>query len=347
MIAGDGLPQALITGAAGFIGSHVAKCLQRSGRVRVVALDDLSSGSRLNLPSEVEFIEGSVTDHELLAKVFDQHEFRYVYHLAAYAAEGLSHFVRRFNYTNNIIGSMNVLNEAIKHKVECFVFTSSIAVYGASSLPMREGQIPQPEDPYGISKLAVELDLAAAAELFGLKYVIFRPHNVYGEHQNLGDPFRNVIGIFMNRIMQGKPIKIFGDGCQQRAFSYIGDIVPAIAGSPFVAAAQNEVFNIGSDTPCTVNELTRQIVEIMNAPNHPVEYLPARYEVKAAFSDHAKADRVFGRKKPTSLTDGLKQMAEWAKSAAVQKSWSLNEVEVERNIPPSWKQLFAKRAEKK
>jgi UDP-glucose 4-epimerase len=339
------LPHALITGAAGFIGSHVAKFLHDGQRVRVVALDDLSSGSRFNLPSDVEFIEGSVTDDQLLRKLFDRYRFRYVYHLAAYAAEGLSHFVRRFNYTNNVTGSMNVLNEAIKHEIDCFVFTSSIAVYGSGPTPMREDQIPHPEDPYGISKFAVELDLAAAAKMFGLKYVIFRPHNVYGEHQNLGDPYRNVVGIFMNQIMQGQPVKIFGDGHQQRAFSYVGDIVRTIADSPFLAAARNQVFNVGANTPYTINELAQQVAAAMNSPNHPIEYLPARNEVKAAFSNHEKAERVFGKQRRTSLPDGLKTMAEWAKSTGVRQSQPFDEVEVERNIPTSWKKLFmAKKA---
>src|SRR5262249_46273576 len=159
---------------------------------------------------------------------------------------GLSHFIRRFNYTNNILGSINLINESVRHEVECFVFTSSIAVYGAITPPMREDQAPRPEDPYGIAKLAVEYDLAAARHMFGLPYVVFRPHNVYGEYQNLGDPYRNVIGIFMNRVMSGEPMTIFGDGTQRRAFSYVGDIAPIIAGSPWVPAARNEVFNIGA-----------------------------------------------------------------------------------------------------
>jgi UDP-glucose 4-epimerase len=235
--SGDTQPAALVTGAAGFIGSHLVRELLRRGRVRVVALDDLSGGYRRNVPDGVEFIEASVTDHATPARLFDQHRFRYVYHLAAYAAEGLSHFIRRFNYTNNVIGSINLINESVRHEVECFVFTNSIAVYGAVEPPMREDQKPRPEDPYGVAKYAVELDLAAAHEMFGLPYVIFRPHNVYGEYQNLGDPYRNVIGIFMNQVMTGRPLSVFGDGAQERAFSYVGDIVPAIVESPWVPVA--------------------------------------------------------------------------------------------------------------
>jgi UDP-glucose 4-epimerase len=340
--SGDTRPAALVTGAAGFIGSHLVRELLRRGRVRVVALDDLSGGSRRNLPDDVEFIQASVTDHAALARLFDRHRFRYVYHLAAYAAEGLSHFIRRFNYTNNVLGSINLINEAVRHEVECFVFTSSIAVYGAVEPPMREDRAPRPEDPYGVAKYAVELDLAAAGAMFGLPYVIFRPHNVYGEYQNLGDPYRNVIGIFMNQVMTGRPLTVFGDGEQERAFSYVGDIVPALAESPWVAAARCEVFNIGADAPYTVNELTERVARAMGRPGHPVEHLAARNEVKVAFSDHSKAARVFaGLVGQTPLSEGLERMAAWARGVGIQSARPFEGIEVTRNLPPSWAAMLS------
>src|SRR5207237_948578 len=149
------------------------------------------------------------------------------------------------------------INEAVRHSCKCFVFTSSIAVYGAAQLPMTEEMVPEPEDPYGISKYAVELDLKAAHRMYGLNYVVFRPHNVYGEHQNIGDRYRNVLGIFMNRIMQGQAMPVFGDGNQTRAFSYIGDIAPIIARAPEVAAARREAFNVGADRWYSGYELVR------------------------------------------------------------------------------------------
>ncbi len=176
----------LVTGGAGFIGSHVVKHCLGMGH-EVIVLDDLSGGFQDHIPVEALFVEGSVTDHVLVEELFNKHRFDYVYHLAAYAAEGLSHFIRRFNYNTNLIGSVNLINESVKHKVKCFVFTSSIAVYGKGQLPMKEEMTPIPEDPYGVSKYAVELDLKAAHEMFGLNYVIFRPHNVYGENQNIVD----------------------------------------------------------------------------------------------------------------------------------------------------------------
>ena len=221
----------LVTGAAGFVGSHVADHLVSAG-YNVIALDDLSGGFADNVHTDATFVEGSINDVELVNQLFEEHQFEYVFHLAAYAAEGLSHFIRRFNYQNNLIGSINLINASINAgTVKCFVFTSSIAVYGANQLPMKEDMMPMPEDPYGVSKLAVELDLKSAHEMFGLNYMIFRPHNVYGERQNIGDPYRNVVGIFMNQIMQGKELTIFGDGMQTRAFSHIDDVAPIIAQS--------------------------------------------------------------------------------------------------------------------
>jgi UDP-glucose 4-epimerase len=180
--------KSLVTGGAGFIGSHVAASCIAAGH-EVVVLDDLSGGFADQVPSAARLIEGSVTDAALLERLFTEHRFDYVYHMAAYAAEGLSHFIRRFNYNTNLIGTTNLINESVRNNVRCFVFTSSIAVYGKNQLPMTEDLAPRPEDPYGISKYAAELDLHAAHEQFGLPFIVFRPHNVYGEHQNIGDPY--------------------------------------------------------------------------------------------------------------------------------------------------------------
>ena len=336
----NSLPAALVTGGAGFLGSHVVRALLEQGRTRIVALDDLSGGFRDNLPGEVELVEASMLDSGALGELFDRHRFRYVFHLAAYAAEGLSHFIRRFNYTNNVIGSVNIINEAVRAECECLVFTSSIAVYGATPPPMREDQRPFPEDPYGIAKLAVELDLAAAHHMFGLRYVIFRPHNVYGEFQNLGDPYRNVIGIFMNQLLQSKPLTIFGDGAQQRAFSYVGDIARLIAAAPWTRSAQNEIINIGADTPCTINDLAVAVCKAMGKPGHPVEHLPARKEVRLVYGDHSKAKRIFGEYPQTGLQDGLRKMAAWARQKGIQSGKPYAAVELSRGLPACWLKLL-------
>jgi UDP-glucose 4-epimerase len=260
-----------------------------------------------------------------------------VFHLAAYAAEGLSHFIRRFNYTNNVIGSVNLLNAAIRAEtVERFVFTSSIAVYGGAQTPMTEDTVPEPEDPYGIGKYAVELDLRAAQRMFGLDYTIFRPHNVYGEQQNVADPYRNVIGIFINQLLSGRPLTIFGDGLQTRAFTHIDDVAPVIARSIDEPASANEVFNVGADTPHTVLDLARTVARAFDVTDPEIEFLPAREEVVHAFSDHAKLHRVFGRQATVPLEEGLRRMADWAREIGVREPVRFESVEVLRNLPPSW-----------
>ena len=327
----------LVTGGAGFMGSHVAEHLLKMGH-SVLVLDDLSGGFRENVPSGALFVEGSVVDDELVNDLFRKHSFTYVYHLAAYAAEGLSHFIKRFNYTNNLIGSVNLINAAVNHRAKCFVFTSSIAVYGAGQVPMREDTVPIPEDPYGISKLAVEQELRVTHEMFGLDYVIFRPHNVYGERQNIGDRYRNVVGIFMNQLLQGKPMTIFGDGTQQRAFTHIDDVAPILARCVDNPAARNQIFNIGADTPHSVNDLANIVAAAMGKPAN-IERLDARNEVKIAFSDHSKAEAVFGKKEKVSLPAGVQKMADWVRKNGARESSAFEGIEIERKLPPSWTRL--------
>jgi UDP-glucose 4-epimerase len=326
----------LVTGGAGFIGSHVAKDLIDMG-YKVTILDDLSGGFKDNIPKEAKFIEGSVTDQKMLEKLFDKEKFDYVYHLAAYAAEGLSHFIRKFNYENNLIGSINLINLSIKHKVKCFVFTSSIAVYGQNQLPMDESTTPKPEDPYGISKYAIELDLKAAHEMFGLNYIIFRPHNVYGENQNIGDKYRNVIGIFMNQIMQHQPLTVFGDGTQTRAFSYIKDVSPTIARSITVKKAYNETFNIGADTPYNINQLIEVISKEFDV-NTKVNHQPERNEVKHAYSAHQKVNNYFNTQTTHSLEEGIHNMTIWVKNRGPREGKKFGNIEIQEKLPPIWKE---------
>ncbi len=325
----------LVTGGAGFIGSHVADELLKGG-YEVVVLDDLSGGFQANVPKRAAFVEGSINDKSLIDRLFVERRFRYVFHLAAYAAEGLSHFIRGFNYRNNLSGSVNLINASVNTGVRCFVFTSSIAVYGENQLPMTEDLAPRPEDPYGIAKYAVELDLAAAKHLFNLDYIVFRPHNVYGERQNIGDRYRNVIGIFMNQIMQGQPLTVFGDGEQTRAFSYIGDVAPAIARSIERPELYGEVFNVGADTPYTVNQLARTVMTSMGQ-EVAIKYLPERREVKHAYCSHAKFERYFGKTEPRPLAEGIGAMARWAREVGARKSKEFDEIEVTKNLPPSWR----------
>ncbi len=329
----------LVTGGAGFIGSHVADELLKLGH-QVVVLDDLSGGYADNVPPGAQFVKGSILDHELIDHLFGEHHFNYVYHLAAYAAEGLSHFIKRYNYENNLIGSINLINAAINFGVKCFVFTSSIAVYGAGQAPMREDMTPVPEDPYGIAKLAVEGELRVSHEMFGLDYVIFRPHNVYGERQNIADRYRNVVGIFMNQLLKGEAMSIFGDGSQQRAFTHIRDVAPIIAASVNYPDAMCQVYNFGADTPYTVNELARSVAKAMGKECR-VNHLEARNEVKIAFSDHSKAESVFGKHQTTTLEEGIQTMAKWVTAHGARQSNIFGNIEITKGLPPSWASVLA------
>jgi len=325
----------LVTGGAGFVGAHLVRALIERGH-EVVALDDLSGGDPGNVDQRAGFVEGSITDHGLVDRLFAAERFEHVYHLAAYAAEGLSHFIKRFNYTNNLIGSCNLINAAVNHGTDCFVFTSSIAVYGCGQTPMSEDMTPEPDDSYGIAKRAIEQELAASRRMFGLDHVIFRPHNVYGEFQNLGDRYRNVLAIFMNSIMRGEPLPIFGDGEQVRSFTYVGDIVDALADAPFADGARGEVFNIGTDAPCTINYLADVVRRAMGVPEHPVVHHSARHEVRQAFSSHEKFRRVFGDQPATPLHEGVRRMTAWAKQRGPHTTARFAAIEIEKNLPPSW-----------
>jgi len=324
----------LVTGGAGFIGSHVVDAIVAAGH-DVVVLDDLSDGFADNVNTAAEFVEGSVTDNSKVEALYSKYKFDYVFHLTAYAAEGLSHFIRRFNYTNNLVGSVTLMNAAVRHGCRCFVFTSSIAVYGSGQVPMNESMTPRPEDPYGIAKYAVEMDLAAAQRLFDLNYIVFRPHNVYGERQNLGDKYRNVIGIFMNNVMQGRPCTIFGDGTQTRAFTHIADIAPAIARSVTIPETGGQVFNIGADTPYSVLELAEMVQKAMGRSTG-IYHQEARQETLHAHSDHGKARRILGCTPAIALEDGLARMAEWAWRVGPRSSREFEGIEVERGLPSGW-----------
>jgi UDP-glucose 4-epimerase len=325
----------LLTGGAGFLGSHVAEHLLQGGH-QVVVLDDLSGGFKSNLDPRATFVHGSIEDAALVLELFERYRFDYVYHLAAYAAEGLSHHIRAFNYGNNLLGSTHLINASIRYEVKCFVFTSSIAVYGTQAVPLRESALPSPEDPYGIAKYAVEMDLAAARKHFGLQSVIFRPHNVYGERQHIGDHYRNVVGIFMNQIMQGKPLTVFGDGKQSRAFSYVKDVAPIIARAVHVPEAYDQMFNIGADQDVTVTELAEMVMTAMRK-RVDIHYLPERNEVKHAYADHAKLHATFGDVSNTPLEIGIKHMADWAWSIGPQQGRRFDRIEIDRNLPEVWK----------
>jgi len=206
---------------------------------------------------------------------------------------------------------------------------------------MTEDMIPQPEDPYGIAKHAVELDLKAARALFGLDYVVFRPHNVYGERQNAADPYRNVIAIFLNQLFNGRDVTVFGDGEQTRAFTHVRDVAPVIAQASETSECYGEVFNIGADKPYTINCLVELIGRALGLSPR-VKHLPARQEVLHAFADHSKLSQFFGKRSASvDLETGLRSMIEDAQRqlAANRPPRIFSDLDISRNLPRSWRDL--------
>lgn len=327
----------LVTGGAGFIGSHVVNHLIRIGH-EVVVLDDLSGGFKRNVHPKATLISDSITNTEKVNELFEKYRFDYVYHLAAYAAEGLSPHIRQFNYENNLMGSINLINASVNFDVKCFVFTSSIAVYGNQTPPFTELMIPQPEDPYGIAKYAVELDLKDAQKRFGLNHVIFRPHNVFGVGQNLSDPYRNVVGIFMNQHIKNQPLTIFGDGTQTRAFTPIQAISESIASCISNPKALNQTFNVGSDEVMSLNKLADLLISSFGESKEKVivKYLNKRDEVAHAYSNHDKFNGVFSQKPIIKMKEAIVEMAHWAKTIEVKPAAKFEPIEIEKNLPDSW-----------
>jgi UDP-glucose 4-epimerase len=319
----------LVTGGAGFIGSHLANRFHSEGR-SVTVVDDLSGGWADNLHPDIPLVEANLVDVDLDVLFEGVTE---VWHLAAYAAEGLSHWVREHNVRNNWLASTRLIQAAVKHSVEHFYFTSSMAVYGTQPVPYTEDMVPRPEDPYGVAKYAVELDLRAAHRLFGLPYTVFRPHNVYGPNQNVGDPYRNVVGIFMRQALNGGPLTVFGDGLQTRAFSYITDIV-----NPMVAArhadTNGRTFNIGGEQPVAILELASHVSRLFGGV--PIVHAPERFEVKHAYCDHAEARERLGFNPQTDFGQGLKIMAEWVEQVGIRMSVP-PPLEMTRNLPEFWR----------
>ena len=236
----------LITGVAGLLGSRFSEwIIANKKEFNVVGIDDLSGGYIENVPKEVKFYQMDCCNQEL-SEIFDEHKPTYVYHFAAYAAEGLSPFIRTYNYTNNLLSTANIVNNCINHDVKRLVFTSTMAVYGhGEGGVFHEEMLRNPIDPYGVAKAACERDIEIASEQHGLDYCIIRPHNVYGKNQNIWDKYRNVLGIWMYYHLNGQPLSIFGDGSQVRAFSYIDDSLEPLWNAAVSKAASKEIINLG------------------------------------------------------------------------------------------------------
>jgi len=325
----------LITGVAGLLGAHLSRHLLDGG-FSVIGIDDLSGGFRGSVDKRVKFYAINLSNQDMVNHIFNTHKPHYVYHLAAYAAEGLSPYIRRHNYINNVVCSANVINACVNYDVKKIIFTSSMAVYGTGNPPFTEDQLPSPEDPYGVAKYAVEMDLKLAKEHFDLDYSIVRPHNVVGVYQNIWDRYRNVIGIWIRQCMRNEPITIFGDGTQVRAFSDIKFYMKPF--EKLMNEYNGEIFNIGADKGWTINEAASLVssVAVELGYNPRVVHLEKRNEVHTAYSDHRKAKVCLEFQDNTDLEETIREMFKWAKS---EKDHDVEyfDYEIEKNLYSFWK----------
>ena len=326
----------LVTGAAGFVGANFCDyVLANHPGYALVGIDNLCTGFRENVDERVTFVEMDITDHVALAALFEAHRFDYVAHFAAFAAEGLSNFVRRYTYMNNVVGSTNLINCAINHDVRRFTFFSSIASYGALVPPFKEDMTRVPIDIYGLAKHVTCEDLRIAADHHGLEYSIIVPYNIYGPKQALNSRYRNVMGIFMNNLLEGRPLTIYGDGSQSRAFTYIDDILPSVWRALTDPGAANQMFNLGASKSFTVEELADAFLRVTGRGEKV--YLEARHEVQAAYCDVAKAKAELGFEEKTELDEGIAKMWAWAQTQPRRPVETFDDIEVRKGLYGFWK----------
>ena len=326
----------LITGVAGLLGSRLADFLINTQEdIKVVGIDDMSGGYDENVPNGVELWRMNLVNGNI-RECFEKHQFDYVYHFAAYAAEGLSPFIRSYNYQNNLVATSRIVNECIRYNVKRLVSTSTLAVYGhGNGNIFDENQIPKPIDPYGVAKYGCEMDIQIAGEQHGLDWCIIRPHNVYGRNQNIWDKYRNVLGIWMYQHLNGEPMTIFGDGNQTRAFSYIDDSLEPLWHAAIVPQASKQIINLGGIESHSIREANNILLDIVGDGN--VVYLEQRHEVKHSIPTWQKSVDYLGFSHKTNLGDGLKQMWEWAKQQPKRERFVWGDYELDNGIYSFWK----------
>jgi UDP-glucose 4-epimerase len=327
----------LITGVAGLLGSRLADwIIENKPEYSVVGIDNLSGGYKENINSKVQFWNKDIIEDDFfIDNLFKNHKYEYVFHFAAYAAEGLSPFIRSFNYQNNLVSTSKIVNKCIKYDVKRLVFTSTMAVYGNGSPPFDETHIPKPIDPYGIAKYAAEMDIQVAGEQHGLDWCIIRPHNVYGIKQNIWDKYRNVLGIWMYQYLNGEPMTVFGDGEQKRAFSFIDDCLEPLWKSAVDIRASKQIINLGSSKFYTINEANKILKEIIG--NAETVYKENRHEVKDAHPTWHKSQKLLDYVEKTDLREGLSIMWKWAKIQPNRKRFIWSNYELDKGIYSFWK----------
>ena len=323
----------VITGVAGLLGSRFADWIIENTSNSVIGIDNLSGGYIENVnPSAAFYKRDLVTDD--ISDIFEKKQVDLVYHFAAYAAEGLSPFIRKYNYSNNLVATANVINSCINYRVKRLIFTSSMAVYGHGKPPFDEGDLLKPIDPYGIAKMACEKDIQVAGEQHGLDWSIIRPHNVYGIKQNIWDRYRNVLGIWMYQYLNGEPMTICGNGEQTRAFTFIYDVLEPMWKVGIQDNCSKEIINLGGTKYYTINESNETMRKVFKGGDY-VRKEP-RHEVKDAHPTWKKSVEILNYEDKTTLYDGLSKMWEWVKKQPHRDRFHWGDYEVERGIYKVW-----------
>jgi len=326
----------LITGGAGMIGSVLSRYFL-SKEYNVICLDNLSGGFIENIPSNVKFYLNDICDSNQINKIFELEKPDYVIHCAAYAAEILSPFIRKYNYENNLIGSINIINACINNDIKKLINFSSFATYGDGNPPFRESDSRNPKDPYGIAKLAIEMDLKEAYEHFGLRYSTILPHNVVSKYQNYWDKYRNAIAIWIRQASLNENITIFGDGTQTRAFSDCQFLCDPI--EKLLENYDDHFFNIGSDSPITIKDAAELVLDIgknFGFNKSKLIFLEKRREVVHAFCDHEKAKNLLQFKDNTDLQKLITEMYEYYIQFPNKEVQYMN-YEIDKNMYSFWK----------
>ena len=326
----------LITGVAGLLGSRLSDwIIENKPDISVIGIDDLSGGYLENINPAVKFYNANIIG-DTIKDIFLENKIDYVFHFAAYAAEGLSPFIRGYNYDNNLKSTALIVNECIKHDIKRLVFTSTLAVYGHGYGGIfDEDQIPKPIDPYGVAKYGCEMDIQIAGEQHGLDWCIIRPHNVYGVKQNIWDKYRNVLGIWMFQYLNDEPMTIFGDGKQTRAFSYIDDSLEPLWNAATREEASKQIINLGGIKEYSINEANATLRDVIKNGN--VQYHEARHEVKHSIPTFQKSIDILSFEHKTDLYEGLEQMWKWAQKQPMRERFVWPSYELDKGIYSYWK----------
>lgn len=324
----------LVTGALGFIGSHLLDKLTSEGH-DVYGIDDLSGGHASNMNNGFYYIL-DCRDAKKVNDTVKEIKPEIIYHLAANAAENKAQFSPIDITTRNYNTFLNVLVAGLNNGMKRIVVTSSNAVYGGIESPFHEYDTPEPEDLYGLSKLQMEKTLHILSRVHNFEYVIARPHNVYGPRQSMTDPYRNVVMIWMNKLLHNEPYTIYGDGSMKRCYTYVDDLVDGLYKLGF-ESVNKEVFNLGADEAVSLKELSDALQEVTGG-TIPPQFLPARpQEVKDAVPSHDKAKEILGYKTTIDLKEGIKRTWEWAKGMGPQEPL-YTDFEIDSpKIPANWR----------